>query len=79
MTRSEDGTFTSTIGEETGTGTVEDVDGKVCFDTEGDEEGAMCWTNSEAAEDGSFTSTSDGGDVVTVRPVEAEAEEEADA
>lgn len=71
LTTAEDGTFSATVGEESGTGTITEVDGKVCFDSEGDEEGATCWTNSEVAEDGSWTSTSDDGETVTVRPVEA--------
>lgn len=74
LTTAEDGTFTATLGDESGMGTVTEVDGKVCFDQEGDEEEAECWTNSEVAEDGSWTSTSDGGETVTVRPVEAAAE-----
>ena len=78
LTTNEDGTFSATLGEESGTGTVAEQDGKVCFDADGDEEGAVCWTNSEPGEDGSWTSTSDDGEVVTVRLVEeAAAEEEA--
>lgn len=73
-TINEDGTFTSTQGEETASGTVTDVDGKACFDSDGDEEGAMCWTGGEPAEDGSFSSTADDGTVVTVVPVMAEEE-----
>jgi hypothetical protein len=69
LTTAEDGTFSATIGDESGMGTVTEVDGKVCFDAEGDEEEATCWTNSEVAEDGSWTSTSDAGETVTVRPV----------
>ena len=71
MVVNDDGTFNSTAGEEASSGTVEEVEGKVCFDAEGDEEGAMCWTASEPAEDGSWTSTSDDGEVVTVRAVES--------
>lgn len=76
LTSNEDGTFSAMIGEEAGTGTYTEEDGKVCFDADGDEEGAMCWTNSEPGEDGSWTSTSDDGEVVTVRLVEEEAAEE---
>lgn len=77
LTTSEDGTFSATIGDQTGSGTVSEADGKVCFDPEGDdpEQPTMCWTSSAPAEDGSWTSTSDDGETVTVRPVEAAAEE----
>jgi hypothetical protein len=73
LTTTEDGTFTATLGEESGSGTVSEVDGKVCFDPEGDdpEQPTNCWTTGEVAEDGSWTSTSDDGETVTVRPVEA--------
>ena len=79
MTTKEDGTWSATRGNESATGTVEDVDGKACFDTDGDDEGAMCWTASEPAEDGSWTSTSDDGQVVTVRPVAAAETADAEA
>jgi len=56
------------------------VDGKTCFtpSTEGVE--AQCWTESEPAEDGAFTATSDAGEEVTVTPVAAveESAEEAE-
>ncbi|MBL0923726.1 MAG: hypothetical protein IBJ12_04565 [Sphingomonadaceae bacterium] len=42
-------------------------DGKECFDPDGDE-GEMCWTSTKPGADGSFTSTSDKGDTVTVMP-----------
>lgn len=52
-------------------GTWAVTDGKTCFSptTEGVE--AMCWTESEPNEDGSFTATSDAGDEVTVTPAAA--------
>ena len=75
----DDGTYTGTQGDETQSGTVTDVDGKACFDAEGDGEGAVCWTASEPGEDGTFTSTADDGTVVTVKPMDAEAEAEEDA
>ena len=79
VTTAEDGTFTATMGEETGAGTVTEVDGKLCFDPEGDdpEQPTNCWTNGEVGEDGSWTSTSDDGETVPVRRVEAAAEEAA--
>ena len=76
MVSEDDGTFSMTIGETTGTGTYVNQDGKVCFDADGDEEGATCWTNSPAGEDGSFTSVSDDGDTVSVAPVAEEADAE---
>ncbi|TNE47128.1 MAG: hypothetical protein EP341_09480 [Sphingomonadales bacterium] len=77
LTTSEDGTFSVTLGDQTGSGTVSEADGKVCFDPDGDdpEQPTTCWTPSAPAEDGSWTSTSDDGETVTVRPVEAAAEE----
>lgn len=71
-----DGTFTTTSAEgEQVSGTYEDVDGKVCFTGPNDEgeEGTMCWLNDPAGEDGSFASTSDDGEKVTVTPAAAEA------
>lgn len=83
-----DGTVMTTVINEDGTYTDSDaegnvvaegnwavVDGKTCFTptTEGVE--AMCFTESEPAEDGSFTATPDEGDPVTVRPAAAAVEE----
>lgn len=50
---------------------------KTCFtaNTEGAE--AVCWSEGEPGEDGSFTATSDDGETVTVTPAAAEAEEDA--
>ncbi len=42
-------------------------DGKECFDPDGDEAEA-CWTSTKPGADGSFTSTSDKGETVTVTP-----------
>ncbi len=72
FTAAEDGTYSATVGDDAGTGTITEQDGKTCFDADGDDAGAVCWTNSEVGEDGSWTSTSDEGDVVTVRPAAAE-------
>jgi len=45
------------------------VDGQTCFTSTGEDgETVECWTESEPAEDGSFTATSDEGEVVTVSP-----------
>ena len=56
-------------------GTSEIVDEKICFTTAGDDV-ARCWLNEAPGEDGSFTSTSDEGETVTVTPIAAEAESE---
>jgi hypothetical protein len=69
MTTTAEGTFSATQGDLTSTGTTVRMDKKVCFDAEGDEEGPMCWTPGEPAEDGSWVSTSDAGESVTVKPV----------
>lgn len=67
FTMNEDGTWSGVDDEgNEQSGTSEIVDGKICFTTEGEEE-ANCWTNSEVAEDGSFTSVSDDGEEVSVR------------
>ncbi len=42
-------------------------DGKECFDPDGDE-AEICWTSTKPGADGSFTSTSDKGETVTVTP-----------
>jgi len=72
VTVNEDGTYSGSRGDTSTTGTVTDVDGKACFDPEGDPP-ALCWTAGEQGEDGSFTSTADDGTSVKVTPVTAEA------
>jgi hypothetical protein len=64
-----DGTFVDTgpDGKET-KGKFAMKDGKECFDADGDE-AEMCWTSKPPAADGSFTSTNDKGETVTVTPV----------
>lgn len=71
VTIGDDGTYSGTAGDQATSGTVEDVDGKACFDPEGDAP-AVCWTAGEPGEDGSFTSTADDGTVVKVTPVSGE-------
>lgn len=45
------------------------VDGKTCFTSMGEAgEEVECWTESEPDETGTFTATSDAGEVVTVSP-----------
>lgn len=79
VTTTAEGTFTATLGDQTAAGTVTQADGKICFDAEGDdpEQPTRCWTNSEIGADGSWTSTADDGEVVTVRPAAAPAAEAA--
>jgi hypothetical protein len=50
-------------------GTVSNKDGKACYDGEGDTPPTMCWANGEPAADGTWTATSDDGQVVTVTRV----------
>jgi hypothetical protein len=62
-----DGTYTDNAGGKNPVhGTWNVVDGKTCFDPDGDE-GRTCWTETAPAADGSFTATSDKGEVVTVK------------
>lgn len=64
----EDGTFVDTgpDGKEM-KGTFALKDGKECFDADGDEP-ELCWTSAKPGADGSFTSTNDKGETVTVTP-----------
>lgn len=55
-------------GAVTGEGTWEVADGKTCFTSNEEGAAAECWTESAPGADGSFTATSDAGDVVTVTP-----------
>lgn len=63
-----DGTFVDTgpDGKET-KGKFAMKDGKECFDADGDE-AEECWTSTKPGADGSFMSTSDKGETVTVTP-----------
>jgi hypothetical protein len=69
-----DGSYTDTAADGTvqAEGTWAVTDGKTYFSptTEGVE--TMCFTESEVAEDGSFTATPDEGEPVTVRPTATE-------
>lgn len=53
-------------GKVTAKGSWNVTDGKTCFDPEG-KEGPTCWTETPVGADGSFTATSDKGEVVTVK------------
>lgn len=65
-----DGTYTDTQdGEVIESGTWEDRDdGTTCFDSEGGDDTVVCYTVSEAAEDGTQTATpDDGSETLTIR------------
>lgn len=47
-------------------GAAADKDGKGCYDPEGDKDPTLCWKNDPPAADGTWTATSDDGQVVTV-------------
>ncbi|GMN01771.1 hypothetical protein [Erythrobacter sp. MTPC3] len=53
-------------------GTWAVVDGKTCFTPSTEGVDGACWTESEPAEDGSFTAVSDTGEEVTVTPMAGE-------
>ena len=74
VTSTADNTFTATVGDQTVNGTVSEADGKVCFDFEAEDMETRCWTNGDVAADGSWSSTADDGEVVTVRPADAAAQ-----
>ncbi|QUL38620.1 hypothetical protein [Erythrobacter sp. JK5] len=65
-----DGTYSDTASDGTliAEGNWAVADGKTCFTPTNEGATAMCFTESEPAEDGSFTATPDEGDPVTVRP-----------
>lgn len=64
----EDGTYVDTgpDGKEA-KGKFAMKDGKECFDADGDE-AELCWTSTKPGADGSFKSTNDKGETVTVMP-----------
>jgi len=70
ITIAADGTFSQMTPEGThgATGTLEVVNGQTCFRLR--ERGAepLCYTEGELADDGSFTTTPDGGEAIEVRP-----------
>jgi len=63
-----DGTYMDmdASGNQTAAGKWSVVDGKTCFDPDGDE-AATCYTESAPGADGTFTATPDQGDPVTVK------------
>jgi len=74
FTLNEDGTYSATRDGETEEGTSAMVDGKICFTPSAEGAETDCWTNSEVAADGSFTSVSDDGQTVTLTVAEPAAE-----
>lgn len=60
-------------GADTGNGTWTNVGKRTCFDPSGDDP-EICYTGGEPDEDGRFDASSDGGIMITVRPVEDESE-----
>ncbi len=79
FTINDDGTYSGTRDDVTDTGTYEVKDGKICFTSSAEGSEAECWTNSEAAADGSFTSVSDAGETVSLTVAAAEPAAEAPA
>ena len=67
-TINEDGTFVDTgpDGKKV-KGKFAMKDGRECFDADGDE-AEVCWTSAKPGADGSFTSTNEKGETVTVMP-----------
>lgn len=66
----EDGTYLDTFGERSESGTWADAAGKTCFDPDGEETPARCYSIGEPAADGSFTVTPDKGDPVKIRKLD---------
>lgn len=75
VTLNADGTYSDVAADGTviAEGSWAVTDGKTCFTPTTDGVEAMCFTQSAAEEDGSFTATPDKGDPVTVRPKAAAA------
>lgn len=76
----EDGTYVDT--EESGAvvaeGTWAVTDGKTCFSPTTEEVAPMCFTETEPAEDGSFTASPDEGDPVAIAPYVAQESDSAE-
>jgi len=71
ITVNADGSFSQMTpdGEYGATGTLEVVEGRTCARLETTGAEPLCYTESEPAEDGSFTTTPDGGEPIAVRPI----------
>ena len=69
FTMNADGTWSGAAADGSpASGTYTQQDGKTCFVTDPPSEEDSCWTNQPYQADGSWTSTSDNGVTVTVRP-----------
>lgn len=78
FTMNADGTWSGTNpAGEAGKGTYTFADGKTCFTSDPPNENDTCWTASPAAADGTFSSVSDKGVTVSVKPAAAQAGETA--
>lgn len=66
----EDGTYLDTFDERSESGTWSEVDGKTCFDPDGDDAPTRCYAIGDPAADGSFTATPDEGEPVRVRKLD---------
>jgi major membrane immunogen (membrane-anchored lipoprotein) len=66
----EDGTYMDSFGDEAENGTWSEVEGKVCFDPDGDQAPTRCYAIGETAADGSFTATPDRGEPIRVRKLD---------
>lgn len=76
MDMREDGTYTDLQdGEDPRTGKWYATEGQTCFTDDAEGSVEMCWTDSEADENGTFTSTSPDGAVVNVTPVAEDSDE----
>ncbi len=76
VTLNSDGTYSQVTpeGTDAAQGTLEVVDGKTCFRVRSPGAEPLCYTETAAAADGSYTATPDGGEPLTVRPMPATAE-----
>ncbi|WP_427968911.1 hypothetical protein [Altererythrobacter sp.] len=73
VTVNADGTYSQVTpeGTDAAQGTFEVVDGKTCFKTRSVGAVPICYSETEPAEDGSYTATPDGGEPLSVKPYTA--------
>lgn len=81
VTINADGTYSQMTpdGGNAADGILEIVDGQTCFKVRRPGAVALCYTETEPAEDGSYTATTDSGLELTVRPYAAPAEGETES
>lgn len=74
VTLNADGTYSQITPEGTNAaqGTLDVVDGKTCFKVHSPGAVPLCYTETAASADGSYTATPDGGEPLTVRPMPAD-------